>query len=111
MEAAMKKSSMQDREGLDFYRKYGYIPAGMDGSSVSKTLEYAYDDWCIAQMAKKLDKKEEYDYFMKRAVSFRNLFDPSTGFFRGKLSDGTWKPGFNPLFSNHRDDEYTEGNA
>jgi len=108
---AMKASAMHDGRGLKEYREYGYIPADLVNESVSKTLEYAYDDWCIAQMAKKLDKSDEYKYFMERAVCFRNLFDSETGFFRGKLSDGTWKPGFNPLFSSHRDDEYTEGNA
>lgn len=114
---AMKASAMNDGSGkhddrgLKEYMEYGYIPADLENESVSKTLEYAYDDWCIAQMAKILGKDNEYEYFMKRAVYFRNLFDPETGFFRGKLSDGAWKPGFNPLFSNHRDDEFTEGNA
>ena len=108
---AMKASAMDDGRGLKELREYGYIPADLVNESVSKTLEYAYDDWCIAQMAKKLGKSEEYDYFMDRAVNFRNLFDPETGFFRGKMSDGSWKEDFNPLFSNHRDDEYTEGNA
>lgn len=108
---AMKASAMHDERGLKEYREFGYIPADLVNESVSKTLEYAYDDWCIAQMAKKLGKSEEYEYFMERANYFKNLFDPESGFFRGKLSDGEWKPGFNPLFSNHRDDEYTEGNA
>ncbi len=108
---AMKASAMHDGRGLKAYREYAYIPADLENESVSKTLEYAYDDWCIAQMAKKLGKDDEYSYFMERANYFRNLFDPNTGFMRGKLSDGNWKPGFNPLFSNHRDDEYTEGNA
>ena len=108
---AMKASAMHDGRGLKAYREYGYIPADLENESVSKTLEYAYDDWCIAQMAKKLGKDDEYTYFMERANYFRNLYDPNTGFMRGKLSDGNWKPGFNPLFSNHRDDEYTEGNA
>jgi len=108
---AMKASAMDDGRGLKELREYGYIPADLVNESVSKTLEYAYDDWCIAQMAKKLGKDEEYDYFMERANAFRELWDPATGFFRGRLADGSWKPGFNPLFSNHRDDEYTEGNA
>ena len=108
---AMKASAMQDNRGLKYYREYGYIPADLENESVSKTLEYAYDDWCIAQMAKKLGKDKEYNYFIKRANSYQALFDPKTRFMRGKLSDGTWKPGFNPLFSKHRDDEYTEGNA
>lgn len=90
---AVKASAMQDKRGCKEYR------------------EYAFDDWCIAQLAKLLDKKDEYDYFMKRAGHYKNLFNSETGFFQGKLSDGSWKPNFNPLYSNHRDDEYTEGNA
>ena len=114
---AMKASAMNDGRGkhddrgLKEYMEYGYIPADLENESVSKTLEYAYDDWCIAQMAKMLGKEDDYQYFMERAACFTNLFDTETGFFRGKLSDGSWKEGFNPLFSNHRDDEYTEGNA
>lgn len=108
---ACKTSAMQDIRGCKEYREYGYCPADLINESVSITLEYAYDDWCIAQLAKKLGKTDEYDYFMGRAMNYKNVFNPATGFMQGKLSDGTWKPGFNPLYSNHRDDEYTEGNA
>ncbi len=108
---AVKASAMQDIRGCKEYREYGYCPADLVNESVSITLEYAYDDWCIAQLAKKLGKTDEYNYFMERSRNYKNLFNPATGFMQGKLSDGTWKPGFNPLFSNHRDDEYTEGNA
>ena len=108
---AMKASAMQDIRGSKEYREYGYCPADLVNESVSITLEYAYDDWCIAQMAKKLGKIDEYEYFSKRAMNYKNVFNPETGFMQGKLSDGSWKPGFNPLYSNHRDDEYTEGNA
>ncbi len=108
---AMKKSAMQDAHGIGYYREYGYIPADLENESVSKTLEYAFDDWCIAQMAHKLGRDEDYHYYMERSGSYLALFDPVTRFMRGKLSDGSWKPGFNPLFSRHRDDEYTEGNA
>lgn len=108
---AVKASANQDIRGCKEYREYGYCPADLVNESVSITLEYAYDDWCIAQFAKKLGKMDEYDYFMNRGRNYRNLFNPATGFMQGKLSDGSWKPGFNPLYSNHRDDEYTEGNA
>ena len=110
---AMKKSAMQSIRGTDHYREFGYIPYDKDGESVTKTLEYAYDDWCIAQMAKALGKEEDYELFMKRANSFRPLFDTSTGFMRAKLSDGTWKTPFDPQYSDHNFDvaEYTEGNA
>ncbi|GJM31275.1 MAG: alpha-1 2-mannosidase [Saprospiraceae bacterium] len=110
---AMKRSAMQDIRGSNFYREYGYIPYDKDGESVTKTLEYAYDDWCIAQMAKAMGKDDEYKTFMKRSESFKPLFDASTGFMRAKLSDGTWKKPFDPQYSDHNFDvaEYTEGNA
>ncbi|MCB0554840.1 MAG: GH92 family glycosyl hydrolase [Phaeodactylibacter sp.] len=110
---AMKASAMQDIRGTNFYREYGYIPYDKDGQSVTKTLEYAFDDWCIAQMAKALGKTEDYDTFMKRAQSYQQLYDPSTGFMRAKLSNGEWKAPFDPQFSDHNFDvaEYTEGNA
>lgn len=108
---AMKATAMKDHWGLAALKKYNYIPWELENESVSKTLEYAYDDWCIAQMAKALGHKSDYTYFMKRANSFRNVFDASTGFMRGKDAKGEWKKSFDPLYSKHRDDEYTEGNA
>ncbi|WP_289054644.1 GH92 family glycosyl hydrolase [Carboxylicivirga marina] len=108
---AMVASAMADIEGLKFYREYEYIPADLENESVSKALEYAYDDWCIAQMAKSLGNDEVYQTFIKRAGYYKNHFDASTGFMRGKLANGEWKKDFDPLFSSHRDDEYVEGNA
>lgn len=108
---AMKKSAMEDHLGLKYYKKLGYIPDDKEIESVSKTLEYAYDDWCIAQVAKHLGKEEDYKYFSNRAEHYRNLFDPSTNFMRAKTSDGKWKTPFNPRSSEHRNNEYTEGNA
>lgn len=108
---AAKHSSMLDFEGLDHFRNYGYIPADMENESVSKTLEYCYDDWCIAQMAKILGKESDNNIYLDRSQYYRNLFDPETGFMRGRFSDGTWKTPFDPLYSSHRQDEYTEGNA
>ena len=109
---AMKHSGMQDIRGVEYYKKYGYIPADLESQSVTKNLEYAYDDWCIAQMARDLGKEEDYNYFLKRANSYKILFDPVTGFMRGKLSNGQWKPNFDPAFSSHgADADYTEGNA
>lgn len=92
-------------------KPFNYIPADLENESVSKTLEYAYDDWCIAQLAKKLNRQEDYKLFTERAQFYKNLFDKETGFMRGKLSDGSWKVPFSPKFSSHRQDEYTEGNA
>lgn len=108
---AMKKTALSGRDGLKELRAYGYIPCDKINESVSKTLEYAYDDWCVAQMAKALGYDDDYLYFMKQAGNYANVFDKTTGFMRGKTSDGQWKVPFSPLFSNHRDDEYTEGNA
>lgn len=108
---AMKKSAIQDHLGLNYYKELGYIPDDKEVESVSKTLEYAYDDWCIAQVAKYLGKEEDYKYFSIRAEYYRNLFDPSTNFMRAKTSDGKWKVPFNPVYSEHRNHEYTEGTA
>ena len=108
---AMKKSAMQDHLGLKYFKELGYIPDDKEVESVSKTLEYAYDDWCIAQVAKYLGKDEDYRYFSIRAEYYRNLFDPSSNFMRAKTSDGKWKAPFNPVYSEHRNHEYTEGTA
>ncbi len=109
---AMKTSAMQDIRGVRFYKEYGYIPSDLEVESVTKNLEYAFDDWCIAQLARDLGKNEDYDYFMERARSYRHLFDPTVGFMRGKLSDGNWREPFDPKRSEHRvNTDYTEGNA
>jgi predicted alpha-1,2-mannosidase len=99
--------------GATFYIKYGYVPCDIEIQSVSKTLEYCYDDWCIAQMAKMLGKREDYAYYIKRAGYFKNLFDPETRLMRPKLANGQWKAPFDPLFTNHYHpgDDYTEGTA
>lgn len=108
---AMKKTVLNNRAGMQAFRQYNYIPYDLENESVSKTLEYAYDDWCVAQMAKELGKEDDYLFFLKSSKNYANLFDPSTGFMRGKSSTGEWKTPFSPLYSKHRDDEYTEGNA
>ncbi len=78
------------RSGLKYYKRLGYIPCNRVKESVSKTLEYSYDDWCIAQIAKELNKKKDYALFKKRALYYRNLYDSSTGFMRPRNADGTW---------------------
>ncbi len=92
-------------------RPYNYIPADWEPESVSKTLEYAYDDWCIARMAEALGDDYHAELFYDRATYYRNLFDRATGFMRGRLADGSWKEPFTPTAASHRQDEYTEGNA
>lgn len=110
---AMKATMMQDERGLDYYKKYSYIPCDFLEESVTITLEYAYDDWCVAQVAKALGNIEDYDYFMNRSKSYTNLFDVDTGFMRGKFQDQkTWRDPFDPKHSAHRiKADYTEGNA
>lgn len=104
---AAKHSAMLDHLGLDAYKKNGFISIDDEHESVSKTLEYAYDDWCIAQMAQILNKKEDYQYFMKRSQSWKNLFDAETGFMRPKKNGGWDKP-FDPREVNNN---FTEGNS
>lgn len=110
---AMKNTMMQDQRGLKYYKEYGYIPYHELDESVTYTLEYAYNDWCVAQMAKALGKREDYDYFSNRAKAYQKLFDPKTGFMRGKDKDGkSWSTPFDPKFSSHMENtDYTEGNA
>lgn len=92
---AMKQSAQSGLFGLNEYTTKGYIPADKEGESVSKTLEYAYDDWCIAQMAKGLGDTVAYESFIQRAQYYKNLFDTKTGFFRGKTNGGFVMP-FDP---------------
>lgn len=108
---AVKHSSMTDFRGLNHYRANGYIPSELENESVAKTLEYCIDDWCIAAMAGYLGLKNDSAEYMKRASFYKNLFDKETLFMRGKMSDGSWREPFEPLYSNHREDDYTEGNA
>jgi predicted alpha-1,2-mannosidase len=111
---AIKTTAMNPHyDSVATYAKLGWVPFDKENESVSKTLEYAYDDYCIAQMAKALGKREDYNYFTKRAASYKNLFDPSVGLMRGKDSQGNWHTPFNP----HSYDEtagvndFTEGTS
>ena len=109
---AMKKSAFQRERGTPFYIQYGYLPQDKHGWSVTITLEYAFDDWCIAQVAKKLGRKEDERLFLQRAGNYKNLFDTSTGFFRSKDSNGIFIEPFDPLLSEHGfDGQYIEGTA
>ena len=92
--------------GWNDYGKYGYIRYHSGRACVSKTLEFAYDDWCIAQMAKKLGKTDDYNFFIRRAQNYKNLLDTSTGFMRARQR--TFEKHFDPYEINRR---YTEGNA
>ncbi len=104
----MKRTAMLDKRGLKDYRTLGYVPANKGSQAVSKTLEYAYDDWCIAQFARAIGHQDDYDYFIARSQFYRNIFDPSVGFMRGKDDAHVWSSPFNPMAPGLN---YTEGNA
>src|ERR1035438_1682322 len=97
---------------FDLLDKYGWFPEDLQTESVSLTLEIAYDDWCVAQMAKQMGHEDDYAYFIKRAASYKNLFDKKTGFFRAKNSNNEWLVPFNPLaYGGNGGFPFTEGNA
>jgi predicted alpha-1,2-mannosidase len=104
---SMKKSASQDKSGLNYYKKQGFIPSEHEHESVSKTLEYAYDDWCIAQMAQSLGKMEDFTEFIRRGQNYKNVFDPQTGFMRARYNGGWYSP-FAPGEVNNN---YTEANS
>lgn len=104
---AMITSAQWDDPGLNALRKQGYIGSEDDHESVSKTLEYAYDDWCIAQVAKLAGDSAAYDEFIARAQNWKNIFDWNRGFMRPKKNGG-WVSPFDPFEVNHH---FTEGNA
>jgi predicted alpha-1,2-mannosidase len=96
-------------DGLQYYMQLGYVPEDKNGSSVSKTLEYAYDDWCIVQVAQKLGRQDVYQEFSKRAQNWKNVYDTRIGYMRPKLSDGTFKKEFDVLSTHNQG--FIEGNA
>jgi predicted alpha-1,2-mannosidase len=108
----MIASTDKNREQLDSYRDQGFIPTADGRQSVSKVLEYAYDDSCIARLAKALGKNDVAEKYAKRSQNWENVFDPSTGFMRGKNADGSW---VTPFGKKEQDsinfNEYTEANA
>ena len=104
---AMVRSAEEDRFGLDAYKRDGFIDASQEAEGVSRTLEYAYDDWTIAQVAKRLGREDDYLRFLRRAESWKHLFDPSTGFMRARV-EGFWMTPFDPTEVNNH---YTEANA
>lgn len=94
---AIKTTAMNpDYDNVKTYATLGWVPFDTENESVSKTLEYAYDDFCIAQMAKSLGETADYNYFLKRSMAYKNLFDKSTMLMRGRDSKGSWRTPFNP---------------
>ena len=108
---ALRNSAMLDERGMGLRKQYGYIPCDMMKESVAYDMEYAIADYGVAQVAKMVGDTAGYDYFTRRSHSYRNLFDPGTRFMRGKDSDGKFREPFNPISSDHRNDDYCEGNA
>jgi predicted alpha-1,2-mannosidase len=111
---AIKTTAMNPNyDSAAIYSKLGWVPFEKENESVSKTLEYAYDDYCIAQMAKALGGKEDCEYFAKRSASYKNLFDPSVGLMRGKDSQGHWHSPFNPHYYDETGgvNDFTEGTS
>ena len=92
---AMVNSSRQDRRGMGAYVNYGFIPVELEGEAVSKTLEYAYDDWCVARMAEAMGKEDVAKEFYHRAQAYKNLYNPSNKFFQGRRNGGFMQP-FDP---------------
>jgi len=109
LQACVTTAKVPYYDGLEYYMNKGYVPEDKNGSSVSKTLEYAYDDWAIAQAAKKLGKTEIYNEFIERSKNYKNVYDAKTGFMRPKLNDGTFKKEFDPLDTHGQG--FIEGNS
>ena len=110
----MKAMATKDGyRGISEYRRLGYVPSDSEGESVSKTLEYSYDDWCVAQVARTLGRADDESEYLRRAGFYRNVLDPSTGFARPRLADGSFATPFDPSRSGISKDrhDYTEGNA
>jgi len=108
---AMKASSARDDYGLKYLKEKGYIPADKEKESVAKALEYCISDWCIAEMAKKIGKNDDFEYYSKRAESYKQYFDQQRQFMRAKLDNGKFREPFSPFRSIHEWGDYTEGNA
>ncbi len=108
---AIRRTAMNEGRGNGLRMKYGYIPCDLFNEAVAYDLEYALADGAAAQAARALGKKTEEEYLDSRSRSYRHLFDPSTGFMRGRDSRGGWRTPFNPFASTHRADDYCEGNA
>ncbi len=100
------------RAGLNYYLEFGYLPYDKVRESVSRTLEYAYNDWCVAQLAEALGKDEDYKTFIARAYNYKNVLDENSRLARPKDSNGLWLSPFDPTFVGHGDQRhYTEANA
>ncbi|MBO9622243.1 MAG: GH92 family glycosyl hydrolase [Sphingomonas sp.] len=110
LDAMVRSATYGPYGGLDWYQKLGFVPIDKEPEAASKTVEYAYDDWTIARMARALGKPEVAAAFEKRAGYWRNSFDAKSGFLRARKADGSFRTPFDPTAINYGSD-YTEGNA
>ncbi len=109
LQACIVTSNKRNYEGIGYYIDKDYIPAERSGISVSNTLEYAYDDWAIAQLAKKLGKIDIYNEYLKRSQNWMNNFDKQSGFMRPKSENGNWTSKFDPMSTHGQG--FIEGNS
>ncbi len=100
------------RNRFDLIDKYGYMPHDLMRESATQLVELCYDDWCVAQLAKKLGKQKEYSFFLNRSKAYRNIFDKEIGFIRPKLADGSWQTPFDPTsIKDWQTSAFVEGNS
>ena len=113
LERLKAMATKADYRGLGDYGRLGWVPSDREGESVSKTLEYSYDDWSVAQVARALGRGDDEREFLRRAASWKNLFDPTVGFARPRLADGTFPGPFDPARNavSTKWHDYVEGNA
>lgn len=109
LEACVSSSNVSYYDGIDQYRKHGYVPLERSASAASITMEYSYDDWAIDQLAKRLNRSDIENQYAKRALNYRNVFDRSIGFARPKLADGSFKSDFDLLDTHGQG--FIEGNS
>lgn len=109
LNAAITSSNLTYYDGIGDYLKYNYVPEDKNSSSVSKTLEYAYDDWCIAQIASKAGNEKAKTNYLKRSENYRNVYNAASGFMQPRLSDGSFKKEFDPMDTHGQG--FIEGNA
>lgn len=109
LNAAVTTAQNKWYDGIEYYEEYGYVPEDLSSNSVSKTLEYAYDDWCILQLAEKANNAIVAEEFNRRSENYRNIFDKKIGYMRPRLSNGNFKIDFD-ILSTHGQG-FIEGNS
>lgn len=108
---AMIASAMKEERGIQYVKKYGFIPADSMHESVAMAMEYSIADAGIALLAKKMGRTEAFKYWQSRSENYRRYYDESTRFMRGKITDAEWRTPFSPFESKHNKDDFCEGNA